>query len=340
MAAVRLALALALGGCLSEPARPTRMPKIQLVDGATQPGPMVGPRLVFDSDLNEVVMFAGATNNVLRNSMWAFDGTIWSQICLTGPGPAARWLPAVAYSSTMHALVVAGGMSTVDLGTASLYDDAYACTGDTWSSLASLPDKIAGATLVDNGQELISIGGVDPEGEQSFEFAFSNGKWKQYVSAPASIASAGTSAAFAKDEGRVLAFRDQLADKSNHDTLYAQPDSTAEWITLCDSCTGTPRQASTLVHVPDFDETFLIDGEDTDHRVELGGVWQLVVDKMVQISTEPAQRDSVGAAWDPSRGEIVIYGGNGPACNSQGLPGMDNPNNQDCDETWVIALSP
>jgi hypothetical protein len=138
----------------------------------------------------------------------------------------------------------------------------------------------------------------------------------------------GDGAQVAFDGAHVLALGDNdihlTPEPAQSDDLWSY-DATG-WQQVCANCSGRIRSDASIASVPSTGQTFLIGGYDTN---EIPGTWTLETDHWQLLSaTDPPMRDSVAVAYDPSRNQIVLYGGNGDSCTPN--PG-DN-----CDDTYLL----
>ncbi|HJL19573.1 MAG TPA: kelch repeat-containing protein [Sandaracinaceae bacterium LLY-WYZ-13_1] len=104
------------------------------------PGPRFSPALAFDADSGTLYVAAGGLNaNALSPDpaadLWAYDGTSWSEIAISGTPPSTRLFEAWAHDATRGRLVAFGGQ-VGDFFTPS-FDDFYALDLETgaWSQL-------------------------------------------------------------------------------------------------------------------------------------------------------------------------------------------------------------
>jgi hypothetical protein len=104
-----------------------------LFDGTTwTPGPpapaglagRVGARMVYDPDIDELVLFGGGGTSVFRDT-WLFDGSAWTQGPAAPSGMSGRENFGMSYNPSLHDVVVAGGDGDTDTW---LFD------GTSWSA--------------------------------------------------------------------------------------------------------------------------------------------------------------------------------------------------------------
>ena len=322
-----LAAILVLGGCLGTPDRPTNNARHwNLRSDAREPGPMYAPRLVYDDDLQEVLMFAGSHASVLSNQVFALDGTGWTQICTEGTAPSPRLVPQVTYSN--HRLIVAGG-TTNDLSADTLEPDVYECdpSTNTWTqTIPSLPTAQAGGGALEYQGQIYVVGGLQASGDVAGVRTLQGNAWTDASGLPTGVASYSSPVTLDTDHDQIVAFTEiETGMGSPTDDLFA---FNGAWASLCHDCSGTPRVGASIVAVPG-ESIYLIAGN--HGNAEYGGTSMLVDDSFVSISDDPGARDSFGVAYDAARDVVVLYGGNGPSCMSSG------GNGEDCAETWELV---
>ena len=330
-------IALALTGCISRPDPPAADARHwQLRPDAREPGPMSAARMAYDPDDGDVVMFAGPTNGVLSNAIYALGDAGWTQICTGTGGPSPRLVPQFTYDARLERVIVAGGTTALLLTGDGLLEDVYACdrATNTWSTLPMLPYGAAGGSILEYQGALYLIGGLTPDaGNTRVHSLVNDTMWIDEHDLPdLGVATYATSMAYDSDNDRVLAFPEVDDGTQYTNTLYAFIDG--DWSTVCDSCGDVALEGATLTVVPG-ESAYLIDGYSSENDSgELGLTSQLAGDTFVEIATQPPPRDSVAAAYDATRDVVVLYGGNGPSCTSAM---GSNTNGEDCDETWELV---
>ena len=85
---------------------PTNMPN---------PGPLISPGMVLNTDTNRVILFGGLDGVRESNQLWSWDGTVWTELHPldpTLPVPGPRHLHAMAYDEKNKNVVIFGGLDT------------------------------------------------------------------------------------------------------------------------------------------------------------------------------------------------------------------------------------
>lgn len=172
-----------------------------LFDGTSwQPGPAAPPgltpragaRMVFDPDLNEMVMFGG-TGSQPYNDTWLFDGTSWQPGPPTPAAVSPREFFGMAYDPNTGQILVAGGDGAAD---------AWYFDGTNWTSAPSLPGTANGRERIQlaynsDDNAMMFFGGVGRSYTDNQMWALPSGgsKWvvvKEGALKPAARLDAGT----------------------------------------------------------------------------------------------------------------------------------------------------
>jgi hypothetical protein len=330
-----LALLVLVAGCVEEPPRPdNRAARVWTkLQGATQPGKRRAARMTYDVSRGAVVVYGGNHQTpaelVALGDTYAFDGVQWNPICDADVPPPVRYFPALTYAPDIG-LVMAGGWRTSDLTT--LADDVWVCDVSTnrWRAHSLLPEGRGGAALLwDPYRRLVMMIGGETQGGAipAVWNSVDAGNWIVSYTPTFSTGGGGMSVTYDLDKHRVLAF-EALINRGGpmvRDGLWQLQSSNSIWERICEDCVQGSRTDTTIVHVQGTSETYLLNGYGSIGD-ELSGTWILDNGEFVKVSSDVTQRDSVAAAFDPTRDQLVLYGGNGNSCA-----------NDDCAETWIYA---
>lgn len=294
---------------------------------ASQPGPLLGPKLVYDDARHTVILYGGYPGAIdpdqASASMWELTTSGWQQLCSAClPGP--RGGHAMAYDAVRDRIVLYGGADDLD-------DAIYEWSGPgngTWTRIAPTgagPGTRRNAALVyDRAQaRMLLVGGETEDQQQASDvWLYKEGAWAAQALgsvSPSRLAGDGTSATYDPALG-VVALAD---DRGNpRDEVWAWNDG---WRQVCGSCTGLSRVAGSLVYDPTLKSTYLVTGF---NGTEIDGTWRLQGSSFQKLNDLPRGRDSEGVVYDAARDVIVLYGGNGKACQGN------------CNETWEFQPAP
>lgn len=286
-----------------------------------EPGKVHAPELAFDPSRGTVVLYGGDTALTFpgdpQPAMWELQPTGWSSICNPcTPGPKGSHT--MAYDPDHARLLMFGGQTL-----AGNEAELWSFASGTWTQLvgSGTPSARHNATFVHDptSHRMLLFGGeTDGAIETADVFSLVDQTWSRLLPAggPSRIATYGRSANWDPAAGRVLSLE---GGELTADALWSYDGA---WAPLCTGCTGRPRTDSTVV--ADLTTTYVIGGYD---GVEIAETYTVTGDHLTLHSAMPPARDSVGAAYDPIRDVIVIYGGNGDGC-----VGGNN-----CDETWELV---
>jgi hypothetical protein len=144
--------------------------------GPTAPAamaPRVGAQMVFDPDINKIVLFGGS-GMTGYNDTWLFDGTSWS----AGPAAPADMQPrtffGMTYDPDLHRVVLLGGDNDYDVW---LFD------GTSWSAGPTLPRTFRGTLRTHLAYDpdinaVVTFGGTASGTEQDDLWILQGGTWK------------------------------------------------------------------------------------------------------------------------------------------------------------------
>lgn len=106
----------------------------RLVPTGTIPPERSGFGAVYDPSAGRFFVFGGASGDVARNDLWAFDSTAmaWTELSPSGVPPSPRLMPQLAYDPATHRVILFGGC---DENTD--FNDiwAYSAASNTWTQL-------------------------------------------------------------------------------------------------------------------------------------------------------------------------------------------------------------
>jgi hypothetical protein len=288
-------------------------------DGA--PGRLWSPRLAYHAGRETVILYGGSERGTPSAAMWELTDAGWSELCASCP-PGARVSVQLAYDSGRGLLVLYGGENTTKtLG------DHWEWDGATWiqvSPAAPPGARSRGQLIYDSARSRLVLIGGGPTGALSDVFEHDGVRWMPAGTAPFELSGAGAQAAYDETSGRTFVINQ--GGGYVYDELWSRASGSATWTRACDACTGRPRSDGSIVFDPATMSLYLINGYDDDESVAIAGTWQWRPGATTMVSSLPGERDSSGVAYDAGRSVIVLYGGNGAACEG------------DCAETWEMFL--
>jgi adhesin/invasin len=131
----------------------------------TTPPARYGAAMAYDPALGELVLFGGTsgTPGGAMNDTWAWNGTAWHQLTVTGSTPSARFGATMSYDPALGELVLFGGTVEDASGTISMDGDTWTFDGTSWSELnpgAAPSARYGAAGAYDaTSQQLLLFGG-------------------------------------------------------------------------------------------------------------------------------------------------------------------------------------
>jgi hypothetical protein len=331
-AMIRVLAGLAVAGCISKPAEPGPQGVARHWEkrpGPQVPGPLFSARLAYDG--HRVLLYGGGTTDQQFDAMYALGPDGWTRLCdnclgaVDPAGAGGCFRSGFAYDSTADRIVLFGGEGP---GIGAYRDGLWQYRGDAWTFAGhGVPSPRTITQLVDDpglgGLRL--LGGYDP-GALADSWTLVGSTWVEDPTPPDTFMTAdGMEATFDADRDSALVLAD-AGGNGNLDEVW-QHDG-AGWSRLCEGCTGMPRTAASLVHVPVYDQTFLIGGsggtgpDPVGTWIRVGNTFERYV-----TSADLPNRSYTGVIYDPDRDVVVLYGGRGDDCTLNFV----------CDETWELV---
>lgn len=268
-----------------------------------------GAAASFDLRSGEVLMFGGAGNGgVLRNDLWAWDGTDWHTIA-TPHTPTGRRDAAMVSDGSGRTLLFGGTLAQAG-GTFGPTDETWQFDGSDWirSNAAPRPAARAGHALsVDSWGAVILFGGHDGSARRADTWSWDGQAWR--LLSPSTVPPARTRAAMAYDEwrGRLVMFGGdgvggRLADTWEWDG--------SDWQQLAPATTPSARAG----HGMEFDAArrvvVLFGGEDRNGVSDETWEWDGSDWRLRSPTARPSPpRLGAALAYDPVHARTVLYGG-------------------------------
>lgn len=312
-------------GCVGAPDRPpatgvarTWTKRVDIVEpGQRVPGYRDNPRLVYDPHRERVLMYeGGAYASPIADTLWELDPEVgWTVVCdqcLASAAPVGapgRHTAAFVDDPGHDRIVMYGGTDDSDVDHGELWE----LDGDAWKLVPTTGDapspRRQNQLVYDPAVDGLWLLGGYATGSPIYmeTFLLKGTEWLKVEPAPDAIMSSpGIESVYDPQRERIL-----MREDGNvlFDTLW---EHTAQgWTRLCGDCSGNPRRGASMVHLPEYDQTFLLGGYNDDGNI--AGTQVLVDDRFVTYDAGGAlpPRESPGLVYDPSRDVVVLYGGRG-----------------------------
>jgi len=266
---------------------------------------------------------------------WTLDSTAWQQQHPKNDGPGEMAGFAMAYDQSSRQVLALGVFSGCGVATG-----MFTWTGTDWVQAPqsmTLPHPSFSYTLTydDAGHQLLAVGSTRPvnaAGKQTEEtWAWDGRAWTQLHPAQSPPPLAGAAAAYDPASRRVILFGGNgLSDDGRSEAAVA--DTWAwdgvTWTHLHPAASPSARLGAALVTDATLGRPILFGGvdrpTDASGATVLADTWTWVADTWVQQhpSVSPTPRFFAQAAYDPSRKQVVLFGG---ALNGS----------TDSDDVWV-----
>ncbi|HEV8481800.1 MAG TPA: kelch repeat-containing protein [Candidatus Eisenbacteria bacterium] len=304
----------------------------QMTPVGPDPGPRAASALVYDSDRDRIVFFAGMDGaGNPRNDVWSLtlSGTpTWSEITPAGTPPSARNGSSAIYDPVRQQLVVFGGGTGVPNN------------NDTWAlNLAGTPTwtQLAPANLPSGRQFQTST--YDPIGDRLLVYGGSNGAvlsgaWALSLSGATSwVPLSGT-----RRRGHLAIYdpqRERMVVMGGDDgtplnDVWELDFTNSTWLKLTPAGTPpTPRAFHAGIYDPVRDRIIVFGGRDSlphNDTWELSFSGSLTWRQLTPSGTAPSPRIDHATIYDPLRHRMIVFGGT----DASGTPMND---------VWALSLT-
>jgi hypothetical protein len=281
----------------------------------------------YDADDQTVVLFGGLeSNGSVSGATWIWNGTTWSQAAAQISGPQPSQGAAMAYSPTLHQLILFGGLGA----DGSVLNDTWAWNGQSWyqeasGQPASGPAAREGASLAaDANGDLVLFGGTGTSGGGSADSAASVGSAATgdpvvpaaeppTPDAPAPTDTPASSDAPAPSDTPTAAEVPTSADTPTPSNAPAPAQPTAALPVAAGP--GNVTDASVSGGATTFDDTWEWDGT----------AWS-----QTGQSNPPPARTDASLTWDASINETILFGGSATPLSGGATP---------LDDTWAWSAN-
>ncbi len=288
-----------------------------LMDTPVAPSPRSSASIVWDPELQQVILFGGTNLSTQFNDTWAWDGSQWTQL-LPATSPSSRSGAGLAWDSRRDEAVLFGGYNGGNL------DDTWIWRGSSWAevSTTAAPDarfKMGLAFDQKHGYALLYGGEyIDLEGEYFLDdtWVWDGAAWHQRHPATIPPASTGTAMVYDSTDRYPVLYLGAtwLWDGSNwrRASSPTKPNASSEIHMAFDDVRGEAVMlAAGFARCDGFGET-----------------WTWAWHSWTLHTPEPPcpdGREDAAMSYDLSRRETLLFGGNS-LCN--GCLGYLN-------DTWV-----
>lgn len=274
-----------------------------------QPGPRAGADMAFHAGLGQVVMVNGSPTD---NRVWGWDGAAWQVVGEGGRaenGPAARELGGVAYDAARDVLVLYGGRT--NNGTRCL-SDTWEWDGQTWTEFTGTSPAVCSHFMMEYaaglGRVVVFGGADDALGTHAGMWAWDGAAWEPLAVDTPEVRFHGMSAVDPAGDRLWLLGGFDLSNQMV-DEWWAWDGALWEQLPL----DGPPALSHAKLVYDAARAALVLVGGTTQARTPFvfqTDTW-LFADGVWSALEGPAAlaRGAPGAAYDPVRERVVVYGG-------------------------------
>ena len=233
----------------------------------------------------------------------------WVQLAPSS-APAIREGAAVFYDSVRNQTILFGGTSSgTPLG------DTYSWNGTNWTALspASSPPVrgYAAAAFDPVHQQGVLFGGSGNGGPLSDTWLWNGTTWT--LATPVNLPSVRSSAMMAWDGHHIVMFGGNQSGNEIGDTWTWDGTNWTSVATAVPPAAPSPRDSGGMAFDSIRNQVVLFGGENGNFEEDFGDTWiwngATMTWAQASPANSPAARDSFTMAFDPLRGETVLFGG-------------------------------
>ncbi len=283
---------------------------------ANSPPARYGASMAFDPSTGEIVLFGGFDNSGFRNDTWTYDGTNWTQQTIAN-SPPARYGASMAFDPSTGEVVLFGGFDNSGPRNDTWTYGPPADAASDWSERAPATSPPARAyasmTFDPSTGEIVLFGGYGNSGLSNDTWTYDGTNWTQQTTANSPPAREGASMAFDPSTGEVVLFGGFDNSGPSNDTWTY--DGT-NWTQQTIANSPPARYGASMAFDPSTGEVVLFGGFDNSGPRNDTWTYGPPADAASDWSerapaTSPPARAYASMTFDPSTGEIVLFGGYG-----------------------------
>jgi PKD repeat protein len=273
--------------------------------------------MTFSYSLKEVVLFGGFNSTPVRTlgDTWTFSALGWMQITTLSP-PAGRVLSAAVDDESTGTVILFSGVT----GAGQALRDTWTFDGVSWSQVATpdYPDAMSNfaATYDTRDGYVLVFGGLNYTGNRvATTWTYTNGNWTELTPATAPSARTGAGMAFDVAMNQVILFGGNATAGGFQDDTWSFAQG--NWTNIS-STAGTPPMGRSVGAMAYDDATGSVIlfggfGYNATARVDqyLSDTWSFSNGTWSKLTPTlaPTARSGAAIAYDPSLGDLVLFGG-------------------------------
>ncbi len=292
------------------------------LDPSSSPTARDFPSMAFDPSTGQMMLFGGSQNGSSLNDTWVFNTTSNSWIQLTpSSSPSSREAASMVFDPCTGQIILFGGWNNGN----SLNDTwAFDITTSTWTELspAVSPSARYGASIAfdPSSGQIILFGGENNGTFLDDTWAFNAqdhaNTWTNLTPSTPPSAREGASMAFNPSSGQIILFGGDGSSGLLNDTwAFNTLDNANTWTNLNPSHAPTARYGASMDFNPSNGQMILFGGNDESGLVS--DTWQFEAQNNsntwteLTLSTAPTARYGAAMNFDPSNGQMILFGGSG-----------------------------
>lgn len=277
---------------------------------ATSPSPRFWASLAYDSATSQLVLFGGAGANGFNDDTWSWNGTNWTEE-ETSPNPTAREGASMAFDPATSQLILFGGWNG-----SSLLSTTWAWNGSNWAKLSpstSPPARFLAPMAFDTASnELVLYGGGGTSSILSDVWTWSGNQWTELATEPTADQDFAGSLVFDPETTDLFLYGgyDNASPGGFLSGIWALTDSSLDQLSI----TAPPSRANaTMVYDSQTSQVVLFGGSPSTGKPSdstwVYGYASGSSYNWTHLSASGPVLALAASAYEPSNGELVVYGG-------------------------------